>query len=283
LADQGRELSRLDGESPWRQRITIEFLAGGSMGQKIRVVQLVKAQRADLWRAVATPSGLARWQADRADGSIRKGATVRLSWPALHAEVNLEVAAVRNGASITYRNGDTRTRFDVEDGSVTLEHDGLDEDDDLEGFASSWRVALAALKHSTEHFPGRTRTVEWFTRTVNATPEIAHLYFTDPTALAAWLGRSSGVGNLGSPYSIVGDSGMLLEGRVLARVPARDVALSWDSADAAITLRTLPSRGAKDRGVAGGLFFWGAPRPVGPGGGAGGGGAAPPSRPRPAG
>jgi uncharacterized protein YndB with AHSA1/START domain len=232
------------------------------MGHKIRVVQLVKAQRADLWRAVATTSGLARWQADRADGQIRKGSTVRLSWPALHAEVILEVAGLESGASVTYRNGDTRTRFDVEDGSVTLEHDGLDEDDDLEGFASSWRVALAALKHSTERHPGHARTVAWFTRTVHATPEIAHLYFTDPAALAGWLGRSSGIGTVGAPYSIVGDSGTLLEGRVLARVPARDVALSWDSADAAITLRTLPSRDDSERVVAVSISFWGPPREV---------------------
>jgi uncharacterized protein YndB with AHSA1/START domain len=212
---------------------------------RLRWVQIVNADAATLWDACATPAGLSRWQADQVRGSVEPGATVRMDWPGLGVGADLDVVVTAPPHRLIMRNGDASVEYEIEDGSVILSHIGLGEDDDLEAFGSSWRCALAVLRHSVEKQPGRERTVTWALARVRTTASIAHTMFTDATALGAWLGRSDGIGPVGSAWRAE-TRDRTMQGRVLANIPERDVVLSFDEDRSVAVFRTLPGRGASE-------------------------------------
>jgi uncharacterized protein YndB with AHSA1/START domain len=230
------------------------------MTGEVHLVCSVRASREELWEACGTRSGLEGWYADRVTGTVARGATLRLEWPELGATVGLQVEEVRSNEQIVLVNGRSRVALTVEDGRVELAHTGLSEEDDVEGFESSWRVALAMLKHALEEHPRSPRRIRWVARPAQASAELAHLCFTAPAALDRWLGHGSEMGAEGEPYSLTLATGERMSGKVLCRAAGRDVALSWDEQnDSMLVLRTLPSpRAAKERVVAICWSKWGA-------------------------
>ena len=159
--------------------------------------------------------------------------------------------------------GPAELHLDFAPGSVTLTHTGLSPGDELEGVCSSWRLSLAQLAHYCERHADENRAVRWLVESAHTSHETAHVFFTDKTALASWLGSGTGVGETGSSYSIVlGDDRM--SGRVLANTPGRDLALSWsEDGDSVLFLRTLPHPAGSGRLI---VFTWsrwgGAPLPA---------------------
>jgi uncharacterized protein YndB with AHSA1/START domain len=211
------------------------------MTGEIRLTQRIRASRAELWRACSTTEGLERWYADRITGALSPGGRLVLEWPALGAAVELEVAEVNAGERVVFRNGQSRVTLTPGDGELGLAHQGLAATDDLSGFESSWRIALSLLAQSVEVHPAERRTARWFIRRTRTKPELAHLYFTEREALAAWLGSGGPLGPEGSRYALDLD-GRPMSGKVLVRAAGRDVALSWhEDGDSVVVFRTLPS------------------------------------------
>jgi uncharacterized protein YndB with AHSA1/START domain len=233
------------------------------MAGEVHLVFSARASREELWEACGTRSGLEAWYADRVTGSISRGATVRLEWPELGAMLELGVEEVRPNELIVLANGKNRVSLAVSDGQVELTHEGLSSEDDLEGFASSWRVALATLKHALEEHPRSPRRTRWAARRAQTSSELAHLCFTAPAALDRWLGQGTVMGAEGEAYSLTLSSGERMSGKVLCRVAGRDLALSWEEQnDSILALRTLPSpRADRERVVAICWSKWGATEP----------------------
>jgi uncharacterized protein YndB with AHSA1/START domain len=223
----------------------------------------IRASREELWEACSTRSGLEGWYADRVTGTLATGAKLRLEWPELGASVDLHVEELRHNDQVVLVNGKSRVRLSVADGVVDLTHTGLDEDDDVEGFRSSWRVALAILRQSLEEHPRAPRRVHWAARPARTSAETAHLCFTAPAALDRWLGRGSVMGAEGEAYRLTLPSGAPMSGTVLSRTAGRDVALSWsEQNDSVIVFRTLPSpRASQERVLAVCWSKWGATEP----------------------
>jgi hypothetical protein len=126
---------------------------------------------------------------------------------------------------------------------------------------SSWRVALALLRHYLERHWGSTRKTRWFLRSARVPAETAYAFFSDAAALATWLGHGSGLGETGRPYALELFSGDRMSGTVLCHTPGRDVAISWaEQRDSALVLRTLPSfRSAEERNIVLAWSDWGGP------------------------
>jgi uncharacterized protein YndB with AHSA1/START domain len=212
------------------------------MTGEVRLERTFRASRKELWEACATRSGLEAWYADRVSGTLGTDGKVRLEWPELGARVDLEVEELVEGRRIVFSHGETRVILAVSDGRVTLTHAGLDASDDVKGFESSWRVALAVLGHALEVHPGKPRRTRWVVRGISTSATLAHLCFTEPEAIATWLGRGATIGQEGEPYAIRAANGEHISGDVLIRDGGRDVAFSWrEQSDSVLVFRTLPS------------------------------------------
>ncbi len=233
------------------------------MTGEVKLSCSTRASREELWEACGTRSGLEGWYADRVTGTVARGAKLRLEWPELGAAVELEVEDVQQNERLVLVNGKSRVSLAVSEGSIELIHSGLADEDDADGFRSSWRVALAMLKHSLEEHPRAPRRVRWAARPAHTSAELAHLCFTAPAALERWLGRASALGAEGDRYHLTLLSGESMTGTVLCRAPGRDVALTWEEQnDSVLVLRTLPSpRASQERVVAICWSKWGATEP----------------------
>jgi uncharacterized protein YndB with AHSA1/START domain len=215
----------------------------------IRIARKIPASLDELWRACATPSGIAAWQADEVSGDVRAGETLELGWPDLGVAVRLDVLERAEQRRLVLGHGETRVCFELSEGEIELVHSSHFDEDEEQGTASSWRLALGTLAHYLERFAGRERRTLWLVKPAATSAEAAHAFFTLPDALGAWLGRASAsIGEAGARYRIALGSGGTMSGIVLANTPGRDVALRWDEADqSVITLRTLPAGAESER------------------------------------
>jgi uncharacterized protein YndB with AHSA1/START domain len=207
----------------------------------IHLTQPIDAPLERVWRACTEPSGLAAWQADRAEGRVQAGESVMLSWPALSVELSLTVAEIDHHRRLTLIAGSSELSLVFEPGGISLFHDGVGDGDELAGATSSWRMSLAILAHYCERHAERRRTVRWLVRDAHTSSEAAHVFFTDRAALATWLGSGGGLGERGSRFDLELAPGERLSGSVIANTPGRDVALTWDEdGGSVLCLRTLP-------------------------------------------
>ena len=212
------------------------------MSHSIELVQNVQAPPARVWRACATAQGLQNWQADEVQGRVSAGERLRLRWPALGAEIELVVAGVDVGRRVTLEAAGSRVDITLDPGRVQVAQDGLAPGDEADGVASSWRLSLALLAHQLEHHVGRARRVAWFFKSVRASSDAAHVFFTEPAALSSWLIRAGNLDLHSGHAQLVLGWGDHLSGKVLAHTPGRDLALSWQERDnSVLVLRTLPS------------------------------------------
>lgn len=199
-----------------------------------------------LWSYISTAEGLSAWHADVVTGSLREGVFVA-KYPTLGAELPLRVESQAPGRMVALRAGQSQVTLSVEPltastSKARISHAGLEPSDDLDGFRSSWELALALLDLAATEHPGQPRSVIWCFERVPVAASLAHYYFSTAQGLAAWLGETDrDVGPVGSEIAIRLSRELKLSGRVLCHQPGRDVCFSWRELNgAALTLRTLP-------------------------------------------
>ncbi len=206
------------------------------------LIQPIHAPREVVWHACSDPVGLAAWQADEVRGKVELGERLTLAWPSLGAEIEVKVLELQEGERVVFGWGDRRVTLSISEGGVTLAHSALPFGDEYAGTGSSWAISLANLAHYCEHHPRRTRVVHWLLSRAHTDNVTAHVFFSDPSALGAWLGKGSELGKAGSSYRINLSPEHPMSGRVLAHTPDRDVLLSWsEDSESTLGLRTLPS------------------------------------------
>jgi uncharacterized protein YndB with AHSA1/START domain len=212
------------------------------VSRSILVRQLVAATREELWAACTTAHGMSKWQADVVSGDAATAKAITLSWPALKLSVELKVQEVVPNERVVLVVGPSRLTMEIEPGVVRLTHEGLRSADEEDGMRSAWRTSLGLLAHSLSKHPGRERRVRWTTRPATTSPELTHVYFTDPFAMTQWLTQTGSVGQEGSSVALTLLSGEPLTGEVLANTPDRDVAFTWqEQQDSYLVFRTFPS------------------------------------------
>ena len=154
----------------------------------------------------------------------------------------MEVVTVVPKQRIEYSWADRRVSFEIHDGGVRLTHSELPAGDEYEGTGSAWASSLATLAHYCERHAGQRRESRWLVGRARTNARTTHVFFTDPNALAAWLGEGTGVGCGGAPFELRLSSDLRMAGRVLANTPGRDVLLCWENAaESVLSLRTLPT------------------------------------------
>jgi uncharacterized protein YndB with AHSA1/START domain len=209
--------------------------------RSVVVRQEIGVSRETLYRACTTARGMSGWQADEVDGDATPGGTVSLSWPALGLGVRLRVGELVVGRRVVYEVGPARLIIEIEDGSISLCHEGLRNADEEAGMRSAWQTALAVLGYGLVHYPAQPRFVRWFLQPARTTPELCHFYFSNPMGLSQWLCTDGELGPQGSPVVLRLLSGATLTGEILANLPGRDLALGWRDHHSALVLRTFPA------------------------------------------
>lgn len=213
-------------------------LPGGSHEKPLLLRRSVDAPRDLLWSYVSTAAGLACWQADDVEGDLTSG-NFSLRWPGLGARLDLSVAHLERGHRIVLRAGATSLDLRVGEGFIELAHGGIDDDDDISGFESSWQNALSLLQIAATRHPGKERNVKWIFQPVETPAELLHIYFTDHQALRSWLGETRAPLTSAPTYELTLFGGTRLSGDVLHAT--RDVCLhvsEWN--DGALAMRSLP-------------------------------------------
>lgn len=217
----------------------------------LELTEIIDAPLPLLWHYLSTAAGLSAWHADRVTGSLDEG--FRVAWPSLNAELDLRVEHAETLKRLVLRAGSTTVQLSLSHGGVHLLHEGLDEDDDLAGFRSSWALALSLLKHAILAHPKKPRHVGWLFERAMGDPELVHFYFSTKLGLERWLGSTtSDLGAPGSAARLDLGGGHVLSGRVLCHEEGRDLALEWSElGGAALVLRTLPAaRGQRSLSLA---------------------------------
>ncbi len=209
------------------------------------------ASRQLLWQACTDPKHMAAWQADVVRGRVALGETLGLRWPALRVEVELKVQEWIEAERLVLQNGELTTEFLFAENRLQVLVAGIQDDDTREGTHSSWELSLAMLEHYLTYHFDENRHATWFLRRSKTSSRIAHTFFTDADALGVWLTpKTKGIGAAGSSYQFDLDGAQIIEGRVLANVPERDILLSvGDTAQSTLALRTFPSPYSEDERV----------------------------------
>jgi len=208
-----------------------------------------------LWSACSTAAGLQRWQADVVRGDFRLGGTLELSWPDLGVSTRVVVERSEAMRAVTLKQSPYHVHFDLSDGRLAVEQQGIESAEEAAGVASGWSLALGTLAHQLEHHLDRPRRVLWLAREASCSPERAYLFFTDAAAQRTWLApgrheQGSGVGECHSEFALPLSDHDALVGTVAANIPGRDIALGLKSdAWSLLALRTLPLPGSPGKSL----------------------------------
>ena len=218
-------------------------------GRIVRSTIRTTATPEQIFEAWADPSKLAQWFPDRAEGRAIEGGVQKWFFDRFNYALPYDVAAALPGEHLVYTGSiPGRPRFYLEieiarDAGSTvvtlinsgfLDKDGWDEE--YEGIASGWQMALAMLKLYAERHYGRDRRQFFAMRP--ATYEYRDLlsFYTVAERLASWLTTNGAIGEAGQRYSLELRNGERVSGEVLA-VTGWEVQLSWDEIEGALALK----------------------------------------------
>lgn len=221
-------------------------------GRKASAGIRTSAQPQEIWEALVSPEGIARWFVDRAEGRAdREGNIVKWFFDRFHYELSYRVLEAVPGERVAFDGGpeapvpfllEITIRKDGGESVVSLVNSGfLDAagwDDQFEGIVSGWHLALATLKEHLERHRCRDR-VQFFSM-VPAAFEYAALapFYRDADALQRWLTQSGAIGDAGTACRLVLQNGQPVTGEVLART-SREVLIRWDEIGGVLALKAF--------------------------------------------
>ncbi len=237
------------------------------MSSEIDIAVRVAASAKQVWTAWTDPDRLVEWFPDRASGSPTPGTTMTYEWDALRMSLELEVVDAVPERELVLRGHppglppQTQTIRFTPDGdgvTVSLQHDGIDDEDIYQGTASGWHIALQVLKLYVERYYEQPRTNAWILGLAPAHFERVFEHYASREGLASWLAHGGPIGEAGSRYALELLDGGTMSGLVLTKYEPREVALAWSEIDGVAALRVFSvARGATLVGV--NMMSWGRP------------------------
>lgn len=204
-----------------------------------------------IWQAWADPSKVAAWFVDRAEGRMEVGETVRWFWDSTDEGMTHRVLAADPPRRLLLA-------LDVPQGAtlleITIEQDrghsvlrlvqsgfghGPEWDEQYDGMASGWMIALAILKHFAERYFDRKRTEVMVLEEAGFDLQaLQRLHRTDE-GLSRWLSRSGYVGTaVGDPVRLILADGRMLTGTILRQTPFETL-VSWDEIEGVMELKAF--------------------------------------------
>jgi uncharacterized protein YndB with AHSA1/START domain len=218
-------------------------------GRTIKTTIRTTATPEQVFEAWADPAKLAQWFPDRAEGRAVEGGVQKWFFDRFNYALPYEVAAAVPGEQLVYTGViPGRPRFHLEidivrDAGATvvtlinsgfLDKDGWDEE--YEGIASGWQMAMALLKLYAERHYGRDRQQFFVMRPASYEYQDLTPFYSTAERLASWLTTSGALGSADQPCALVLRNGDRVSGEVLAR-SGWEVQLSWNEIEGALALK----------------------------------------------
>jgi uncharacterized protein YndB with AHSA1/START domain len=228
-------------------------------GRRIEDEIRIDAPAETIWQAWTDPSKVPAWFVDRAEGRMEVGETVRWFWDRTDGGMTHRVLAAdppqRLLLALDVPQGATLIEITIEQ---VLGHSvlrlvqsgfghGAEWDEQYDGMASGWMIALAILKHFAERYFDRKRTEVMVLSEVQFELEALQVLQRTDEGLARWLSRSGQVGTaVGDPVRLVLADGRTLTGTLLRQTPFETL-WSWDEIDGVMELKAFrgPHWGSK--------------------------------------
>jgi uncharacterized protein YndB with AHSA1/START domain len=226
-------------------------------GRTIKAAIRSSATPEQIWEAWADPEKLGQWFPDRAEGRAVEGGVQTWYFDQFKHALPYEVYAAVAGRHLVYTGeipGRPRFFLEIEitceAGStlLTLSNSGfLDAggwDEEYEGIASGWQMALAVLKLYVEQHYGSPRTQFFAMRPARF--EYADLlpFYIRSDRLASWLTTAGAVGDVGQQYRLELQTGGRASGEVLA-ITGWEVLLSWEEIGGCVALKGFGMGGGR--------------------------------------
>ena len=220
-------------------------------GRSIICELRTSAPREHAWAAWADPEKLSHWFVDRAYGDVRPGGVMTWVFEQFKYEIPYPVLEASPPERLVFGGeipGYPPFRLEItirrEGGETVVQlfnsgfRDGAQWDDEYQGVASGWQLALALLGHYLENYFDTAKRTILVIRP--ATFDYADVlpWFTDGSKLSRWLTSSGSVGARGDSVHLTLRSGDVVRGRVLEST-SREVALSWPDANMALELKAF--------------------------------------------
>jgi uncharacterized protein YndB with AHSA1/START domain len=221
--------------------------------RQIETEMRTTASPESVWASWADPKRLAEWFADDARGEVRPGGTYTWIFESFGMEMPYQVVDVVEGKRLLLGPVPGAPPFALE---VTIEHGGgqtvvrlvnsgfdagANWDEEYDGIASGWDMALGILRHYVERYFGTPRSSFLVMKPARFQYEHAVRFFTDPSRLEGWLGTTARpIGNVGETVRIDMHGGGSLTGRVLV-VTKRELAISWQEVNGVLELKAFPA------------------------------------------
>ena len=220
-------------------------------GRVIRDDIRIDASPEDIWRAWVDPECVPQWFVERAKGEMEVGKTFEWLWDeAGEAAVN-HVLSVEPPRRLLLRHdlpeGPTYLEITIEqeDGQSILRlvqsgfGDGRLWDEQYDGMASGWMLALAVLKIFAERYLNRQRTEIMVLRESPFDREGLLTLQRTQDGLGRWLTSKADIGTkVGEPVTVVFQNGHTLTGRVLRQTPY-ETSWSWEEIDGILEFKAF--------------------------------------------
>jgi uncharacterized protein YndB with AHSA1/START domain len=220
---------------------------GGTVELELRT----SATPEQIWNAWADPSRISQWFADSAEGWATKGREVtwifdefgyRLPYHVI--ESMPEECVVFGGQlpgrmpfmlEVTIRRAGGETIVRLVNSGFMVDADGSF-DEEYEGIASGWQLALAMLKYYAEHHYGVDKQQFLLMREAEFDLTRLPFWYTRPELLNRWLTTSALVGAAGERCLLHLQNGPVIDG-VVAGITRREAGFIWSSANAMVELK----------------------------------------------
>lgn len=219
-------------------------------GRSMEAEMRTSADPMDVWNAWADPEKIAQWFVDRAEGWAHKGADVTWFFDEFGYRLPYHVVESIPGETVVFGGQmPERPPFLLEititreagETVVRLVNSGFLEggsfDEEYEGVASGWILALAMLKYYVEEHYGENKKTVLVMREADVDFDSLIAWYTQPELMNRWLTRSAeGPLREGEEYHFVLRNGTPVGGRV-AKVSKRELANIWPDQSAFVELK----------------------------------------------
>ena len=218
-------------------------------GRAAELEMRTTASPEQIWNAWADPALISQWFADHAEGWAHKGEQVTWIFDEFGYRMPYHVVESIPGECVVFGGQipgripfllEVTLRREQGETIVRLVNSGFLEggsfDEEYEGVASGWEMALAMLKYYAENHYSRPKQQYMLMREAEFTLPDLPAWYTRPALLNQWLTTDAQIGGVGESCSLLLRDGPRVDG-VVAAITRREASFIWREQNTLLELK----------------------------------------------